>query len=111
MSAEPNPLLSLEDELALVVETGLYESEQAFLSDAVHTLRAARPDLRRTMALRLYQKGSASLGWAATWAGLSIEDMKQELAAAGISREAPESPEQTEDMARRALAAVRRAAP
>jgi len=95
--------LELDEELAAVTETGLYRSKEAFLADAVHTLLAARPDLREAMACRLYEKGRFSLGRAAEWSGLSIEDFKSALHRRGVSREAPESPEEIEAMARRIL--------
>lgn len=101
----------LEAELEAVTETGLYESRESFLSDAVQTLFAARPDLRETVACRLYEKGIFSLGRAAEWTGLSIEDLKELFHQKGIFRLAPESLEETEAMARAALRiAGRRAA-
>lgn len=96
----------LEAELDAVTETGLYESRESFLSDAVQTLFAARPDLREVVACRLYDKGVLSLGRAAEWTGLSIEDLKERLDRKGISRQAPETAEETEAMARAALRAV-----
>ena len=102
--------LELDEELAAVTETGLYESREAFLSDAVHTLLAARPDLREAVACKLYEKGAFSLGRAADWAGLSIETLKEALHRRGISRQAPESPAEVEAMARAALKSAGRPA-
>jgi predicted HTH domain antitoxin len=101
----------LEEELEAVTETGLYKSREAFLTDAVRTLFAARPDVREAAACRLYEKGVFSLGRAAAWAGISIEDMKESLHRAGISREAPQGPAELEAMARRALKAAGRSMP
>lgn len=98
----------LAEELAAVTETGLYESEEEFLSDAVGTLLAARPDLREAIACRLYQKGVFSLGKAAEWAGLSIEDIKESLHRRGVGRESPESLEEIEARARKSLEAAGR---
>jgi predicted HTH domain antitoxin len=100
----------LEAELQAITETGLYESRESFLSDAVRTLFAARPDLRETVACRLYEKGIFSLGRTAEWSGLSIEELKESLHRRGISRQAPESVEETEAMARAALRAAGREA-
>jgi len=102
--------LELDEELAAVTETGLYESREAFLSDAVDTLLAARPDLREAVACKLYEKEALSLGRAAEWAGLSIEAMKDALHRRGISRQAPESPSEIEAMAQAALRSARRTA-
>jgi predicted HTH domain antitoxin len=97
--------LALDDELAALAATGLYESREAFLSDAVHTLLAARPDLREAIACKLYEEDKISLGRAAAWAGLTIESLKAALDRRGVVRQAPEDPAETEAMARRALRA------
>lgn len=99
-----SPLLS--EELEAITEAGLYESREAFLSHAVETLFAARPDLREAVACKLYEKGVFSLGKAAEWARVSIDDLKEALHRFGISREAPEDAAETEAMA---LAAIRKA--
>lgn len=99
----------LEEELAAVTETGLYKSEEAFLRDAVNTFLAARPDVREAVACRLYEKGFFSLGRAAEWAGLSIEEMKESLHRQGIRRESSQAPEEIEAAARRTARAAGRA--
>ncbi len=96
----------LVEELEAITEAGLYESREAFLSHAVETLFAARPDLRETVACKLYEKGVFSLGRAAEWARVSIDDLKEALHRLGISREAPEDPAETEAAA---LATIQRA--
>lgn len=98
-----DPPVKLEDELAAVTESGLYRSREEFLTDAVHTLLAARPDLREIVACRLFERGVFSLGRAAAWAGRSIEEIKEALKSLEISREAPESLAETEEMARTAI--------
>ncbi len=98
----------LEDELEAVEETGLFESKESFLATAVETLLAARPDVREAIAFRLYEKGVLSLGRTAEWTALSIEEVKERLHLHGISREAPESVEESEAMARAALKAAAR---
>ncbi len=94
----------LEEQVSALAESGAYESPGAIVRDALYTLLAARPDLRRTIACILYDKGVFSLGRAAEWSGLSIEAMKTALAERGISRQAPESLAKTESMALRAMA-------
>jgi hypothetical protein len=101
--------VSLDETLKAATEAGLYETVDAFLADSVRTFLAARPDLREAIACRLYERGTFSLGRAAEWSGLSIEQMKEALHRRGISRQAPESPAETEAMARRALEAAGRA--
>ena len=100
----------LEEELAAVTETGLYKSEEAFLRDAVNTFLAARPDVREVVACRLYEKGVFSLGRAAEWSGLSIEEMKESLHQRGIVRQSSADISEIEEMARRSLKAAGREA-
>lgn len=103
-------VINIEEEIAAVAETGLYESREAFLADAVHTILAARPDLREAVSCRLYEKGTFSLGRAAEWAGISVEAMKEALHQRGIARTGPEDLAETQAMAREAMRAARRSA-
>jgi predicted HTH domain antitoxin len=102
--------LDLEAELTVVTEAGLYESREAFLSDAVATLFAARPDLRETVACKLYEKGLFSLGRAAEWSGLSIEEIKESLHRRGIVRQSSADLSEIQAMAKASLEAARRPA-
>ena len=99
----------LEEELVVVTEAGLYQSREAFITDAVNTFLAARPDLKEEIALRLYEKGVFSIGRATEWAGLSIEAFKESLYRRGIPR-STSNLDETEAMARRSLKLSRRAA-
>jgi predicted HTH domain antitoxin len=97
----------LDEELAAVTETGLYKSREAFLTDAVNTFLAARPDLRETVACHLYEKGVFSLGRAAEWSGLSVE---QSLHERGVVRESSADLAEIEEQARRSAKAAGRTA-
>lgn len=101
----------LEEQVAVLAESGAYESPTAIVRDALLTLLAARPDLRETIACIQYQRGVFSLGRAAEWSGLSIEAIKEILARRGISRQAPESAAETEAMARRSMKRAGRLSP
>jgi hypothetical protein len=105
-----NSFLELDEELSALAATGLYESREAFLFDAVNTLLAARPDLREAIACKLYEEERVSLGRAAAWSGLTLDSMKAALARRGVLRQAPESPAETEAMARQALESAGRSA-
>jgi predicted HTH domain antitoxin len=100
--------LELEEELAAVTEAGIYKSREAVLVDAVNTFLAARPDLREEIACRLYEKDVFSLGRAAEWAGLSIEELKESLYRRGIARHTSD-PAEMEAMIHNSLEAARRA--
>ena len=99
----------LRDELIAVTEAGLYDSEEAFVADAVRTFLAARPDLREAIACRLYAWGVFSLGRAAEWSDLSLEKMKAILHRAGIMRQADEGPGEMTAIAQETLHAAGRA--
>jgi predicted HTH domain antitoxin len=99
----------LEEELEAVTEAGLYQSREAFLTDAVNTFLAARPDLKVEIACALYERGAFSIGRAAEWAGLSIESLKESLFRHGIGRPSSNL-EEIEAMARKSLAVAGRPA-
>jgi predicted HTH domain antitoxin len=86
------------EEVLVAPETGLYTSESEFVAEAIRTLLAARPDVRLSIACKLYERGSISLGKAAELSGLDIVAMKDALHRRGISRMAPESLAEIEAM-------------
>lgn len=94
---------TLEDELAAIVDTGIYTDAETFLVDAVRTLLSARPDLRKAIAFNLYKRGVFSLGKTAEWSGLTIEVVKEALAQQGVERTAEETPDEIKQMAQTAL--------
>jgi predicted HTH domain antitoxin len=100
----------LQEQITAAQEAGLYASEAELIADAVRTFLAARPDVRLVTACRLYDQGKLSLGKAAELAGLDSERFKQALAERGISRIAPESLDETTEMARISLRRAGRAA-
>jgi len=93
------------EEVLVAPETGFYASESEFVAEAIRTLLAARPDVRLSIACKLYERGSISLGKAAEVSGLDIAAMKDALHRHGISRIAPESLAETEAMTEAALRA------
>ena len=99
---------TLEHEVTAVVDSGLYSDAESFVSDAVHTLLAARPELRTAAACNLYRRGIFSLSKAAEWSGLTIEGLKEALDRTSIERTAPESLDEIESMAHFALSVANR---
>ena len=90
----------LQEQIKAAHEAGFYASEADLVADAIRTLLAARPDVRVATACRLYEQGTLSLGKAAELASLDIEEIKHALAERDISRTAPESVDETIEMAR-----------
>jgi predicted HTH domain antitoxin len=99
----------LRSEVAAVKAAGIYRDEDAFLADAVRTFLAARPDLREAVACQRYVRGEFSLGRAAEWSGLTIEEMKDALHRWGVARTADDTPAEVLAMATKTLAAAERA--
>jgi len=95
--------LEIREELTALTETGLYSSQESIPADAVRTLFAARPDLRRAVGLKLYEKGRFSLGRTAEWCGFSMEELKEALHQQGIRRRTEDDVAEIEAMARKAL--------
>jgi predicted HTH domain antitoxin len=98
----------LQEQISAAREAGFYASEEELVADAVRTLMAARPDVRLATACRLYERGTVSLGKAAELAGLDMESLKRALEERGIVRTAPESVDETAEMARASLQAAGR---
>ena len=93
----------VEKELALIPETGLYTSKEAFVVEAIQTLLTARKDVRLSIACKLYEKGEASLGGACRLADVNIEMMKAELHWRGIARQSDADPGEVTEMAERSV--------
>ncbi len=98
----------LRSELAAVTAAGLYRDEGAFLADAVRTFLAARPDLREAVACQRYARGEFSLGRAAEWSGLTIEEMKDALHRRNVTRISGDAPADVLAAAAKTLAAAGR---
>jgi len=98
----------LQEQVAAAREAGFYASETELIADAVRMLLVARPDVRLITACRLYEHGTVSLGKAAELAGVDVTSFKRALNERGITRVAPESPDEIVKMARTALQATGR---
>ena len=93
----------LERELNLIPETGLYDTKEEFVVEAIKTLLAARKDVRLSIACKLYENGETSLGGACRIADVDIETMKAELHHRGIERLTDIEEEDIEEMALRSI--------
>ena len=67
-----------------LVDTGLYESEEKAIYEALKALFNENPKIRKKLAIYRYQNKEISLGKAAQIAGLCWEEMKDELIRNGI---------------------------
>jgi predicted HTH domain antitoxin len=92
----------VKNEIRVIPSTGFYRDEEEFIKEAINTLLAARKDLRVSIACELYKKEEISLGKACEIASLNIEEMKEVLHKRGISRRVNASPEEMENMPKKA---------
>lgn len=74
----------IKREVDAIPETGYYDSRSEFLRDAIRTLLRERPELRVSLACKLYENGEISLGRAMEIAEEDIESMKDILESRGI---------------------------
>lgn len=93
----------IKKEIRIISSTGLYESSDDFLKDAINTLLAARKDLRVSLASELYKRGEISFGKACEIASVGIEEMKKILHKKGIVRKSGLEIRETEGLSYEAV--------
>ena len=81
---------TLTQRMGLLVERGVFESEESLATSAYRSLLTLQPALKVEIALSLYEAENISLGRAAEIAGVSREQMKEILSARGIERKYPQ---------------------
>ncbi|MDQ1328117.1 MAG: hypothetical protein QG641_1402 [Candidatus Poribacteria bacterium] len=62
-----------------LVDSGIYESEEIAINEALNLLLKENPEYRMKLALYRYQNEDISIGKAAQIAGVCWEDMRDEL--------------------------------
>ena len=72
--------------LDVLIERGIYKDRESLIKDAMRSLLRSKPELRRRLAIELYQQGGVSLSRAAEIGGLDIESFKELLREGGIAR-------------------------
>ncbi len=88
---------TLTQRMGLLVERGVFESEESLVTSAYRSLLTLQPALKLEIALSLYQGEEISLGRAAEMAGVSREQLKEVLAARGIERKYPQRSQEQVD--------------
>lgn len=78
------------DELDILVERGIYKDREALLNDAMRSLLRSKPGLRVQLAIELYRRGKVSLSRASEIGGVDIENFKEHLQEAAVSRVIPQ---------------------
>jgi len=81
-----------------LVDSGLYESEEKVIQEALKSLINENPEIRIKLAIFRYKNDEISLAKAAKIAGVSFESMKRILLKNGIEpRLGPESREEARE--------------
>jgi len=92
MSLTTSILSKLED---ILISKGRYHSREELIEDSLRSLLRTKPELRKELALGLYERGEISLSKAAEICGLNIEDFKELLKESDIKILVPDiSPEE-----------------
>lgn len=78
----------LTDDVETIASVGGYDDANDVLKDALKELLRRRPDLRLSLAIEKYRRGTVSLNRAAELADVSSEAFKDELVDRGVPRPA-----------------------
>lgn len=70
-----------------LVDSGIYESENEILHEALNLFLQEHPDYRKKLAVYRYRNEEITLGKAAEVAGVSLETIKQILVENGVEPE------------------------
>lgn len=89
---------TLTQRMGLLVERGVFESEESLTTSAYRSLLTLQPALKIEIALSLYEDENISLGRAAEIAGVAREQMKEILSARGIERKYPQRTREEVDL-------------
>ena len=82
-------VVTLLDELDVIVKRGIYKDREALIKDAMRSLLRSKPELRAQLAIELYKRGKVSLSRAAQIGGVDMESFKEILREAGVARIIP----------------------
>jgi len=92
----------------ILVRIGKYASQKELIQDALRTLLRAKPELKRDVAIELYDKNEVSLSRAAEMCELNVEDFKELLKEKGLKIAVPSIPvEEVDEEVAKILEAVR----
>jgi len=76
MNLATSILSKLED---ILISKGRYHSREELMEDSFRSLLRTKPELRKELAIGLYERREVSLSKAAEICGLNIEDFKELL--------------------------------
>jgi len=83
-----NSVISKLDEV--LIKVGRYHDRDELIEDALRALIRSKPNLRRELAVELYDRREISLSRGAEIAGLNLEDFKDLLLEKDVKIKVPE---------------------
>ena len=76
----------MNEEIEAIIRAGYYDNRSELIRDALRSFMSRKTHVRLVAALKMYERGKATIARAAELAGLPYEDMKNILEEEGIIR-------------------------
>jgi len=76
----------LNEEIDAIIRAGYYDNRSELIRDALRSFMSHKTHVRLVAALKLYERGKATIARAAEIAGMPYEDMKNILEEEGLIR-------------------------
>jgi len=76
----------LNEEIDAIIKAGYYDNRSELIRDALRSFMSRKSHVRLVAALKLYERGKATIARAAEIAGMPYEDMKNILEEEGLIR-------------------------
>jgi len=74
----------MNEEIDAIIRAGYYDNRSELIRDALRSFMSRKTHVRLVAALKMYERGKATIARAAEIAGLPYEDMKNILEEEGI---------------------------
>jgi Arc/MetJ-type ribon-helix-helix transcriptional regulator len=76
----------MNEEIDAIIKAGYYDNRSELIRDAVRSFMSRKSHVRLVAALKMYERGKATIARAAEIAGMPFEDMKIILEEEGLLR-------------------------
>ena len=76
----------MNEEIDAIIRAGYYDNRSELIRDALRSFMSRKTHIRLVAALKLYERGKATIARAAEIAGMPYEDMKNILEEEGLLR-------------------------
>jgi len=76
----------MNEEIDAIIRAGYYDNRSELIRDALRSFMSRKTHVRLVAALKMYERGKATIARAAEIAGMPYEDMKNILEEEGLIR-------------------------